>query len=194
MEQKRAFNDALDRLERVTLTAPSNSPEEALIRTQESRMIIEYITRARNMDPDGVVVIVRDGSLLDMLLEDGDILVIPQKRDVVHVSGEVQIAKTMAFKGFSGYEDYINASGGFTRRADRNNILVVHANGDIQRIERGRFGRMRSGQHFKDGMNPGDHIVVLPRHESKNLLLIKDLTQIMYQMAIATKVMLDVAE
>ena len=75
-------------------------------------------------------------------------------------------------------ERHIADSGGYSRRADRKNVLVVRPNGEVIP---GKNAYMR----------PGDHILVLPRYDSKNLLLVKDITQILYQIAIGAKVALD---
>ena len=47
----------------------------------------------------------------------------------------------------------------------------------------GEVARAR-GQAIK----PGDRILVMPRFDSKNLQLVKDVTQVLYQMAVAVKV------
>lgn len=41
------------------------------------------------------------------------------------------------------------------------------------------------------GINPGDRILVLPKVDTKGMLLAKDLMQIIYQIAVATKVAVD---
>ena len=41
-------------------------------------------------------------------------------------------------------------------------------------------------------MKPGDRILVLPKVDTKGMLMAKDLMQIIYQIAVATKVALDI--
>ena len=41
------------------------------------------------------------------------------------------------------------------------------------------------------GISPGDRILVLPKVDTKGMLLAKDLMQIIYQIAVATKVAVD---
>ena len=64
---------------------------------------------------------------------------------------------------------------GLSDRADKNNILFVGLNGEVAHSE---------GQSIK----PGDRILVMPKFDSKNLQLVKDVTQVLYQMAVAVKV------
>ena len=41
------------------------------------------------------------------------------------------------------------------------------------------------------GIEPGDRIMVLPKIDTKGILVAKDIMQIIYQIAVATKVMVD---
>ena len=183
-EQRRSLLDALDRLEKLALTATSSSPAEAALRASESGMVVNFVTRARAaVKPDGVVVVCRGNQLADIMLEDGDHIVVPQKSQVVHVSGEVQAPKVVAHMSGLTARQAVASAGGFTRRADQRNLLIVRTNGEIENLGGAR--------QLRAALNPGDHLVILPRYESKNLLLVKDMSQILYQMAIATKVLLD---
>ena len=74
-------------------------------------------------------------------------------------------------------DDYIKSAGGFSNRADTSNILVVHPDGEVT-------PRAKSVQ-------PGDQILVLPRVDSKNMQAVKEVSQILYQVAVACKVILD---
>ncbi len=178
LQQKRAISDALDRLEMSAGTATSASPAEAQVRLGEAQLVNEFVKRARQVEPDGVVVVTHQGQVVDILLEDGDIVVVPQRSHVVQTSGEVLMPKVMAFRNGLTVDNYIAESGGFTRRADKRNVLIVRPNGEVVPAR-------------KAVVCPGDHIITLTRYESKNLLLIKDLTQILYQIAVATKVAVD---
>ena len=131
--------------------------------------------RAASLTPDGVVVVCRNGKVNDLLLEDGDVVVIPQKSDVVQVSGEVMLPKAVTFDPTMKTEDYLKSAGGMTDRADKNNILVARMNGEV-----GLAGEL--------GIHPGDRLLVMPRVDTKNLELGKGISQILYQIAVATKV------
>lgn len=41
------------------------------------------------------------------------------------------------------------------------------------------------------GIEPGDRILVLPKVDTKGMLMAKDLMQIIYQIAVATKIAVD---
>lgn len=178
-DQKAVIQDSLRRLEQTALTATSSTPEEAQVRVQEAQLIQNFVKRASQLEPDGVVVVSRGGQVSDLWLEDGDEIVIPQKSNVVLVTGEVVIPKAVAFESKMNLDDYLAAVGGVSARANDKQILVVKQNGEVGLAE-------------KLGVSPGDRILVLPKVDTKGMLMAKDLMQIIYQIAVATKVAIDI--
>ncbi len=174
-QQRKAIADSLYRLENSVLTASSATAEEAQIRVSEAQLVQNFVERVGALEPDGVVVVTRNGATSDIILEEGDEIVVPQRSDVVQISGEVMIPKAVVYSPDLKLKDYIANSGGFTDRADSGNILAVHPNGEIQKASR-------------SGVQPGDLLLVMPRYDSKGFQIFKDLMQILYQVAIATKV------
>ena len=178
MQQQKAIKDSLRRLEQSALTATSSSVDEAKIRVQEADLIQDFVKRAGQIEPDGIVVVSRGGVVSDIRLEDGDEIIIPQLSDVVLVTGEVMMPKAVTFDEDMSLDDYLGAAGGVSNRADDSNILVAKVNGEV-------------GLADDLGIAPGDRLMVMPRFDSKNMQLAKDIMQIMYQMAVATKVIVD---
>ena len=66
----------------------------------------------------------------------------------------------------------------FLKQLRTKRIAVVHANGLME---------------FKDGgdVMPGDQILVMPKVDSKMMQSIKDITQVIYQVAVAANVVLN---
>lgn len=174
-EQKVILTDALRRLEQSALTATSASVDEAGIRVKEAELIQNFVQRASKLEPDGVLVVSRGGRISDVLLEEGDEIIIPRKTDVVHVSGEVLIPTAVTWEKGLSLKGYLSGAGGLSDRADTDNILIVGLNGEVAHAK---------GQSIE----PGDRILVMPKFDSKNLQLVKDVTQVLYQMAVAVKV------
>jgi hypothetical protein len=85
--------------------------------------------------------------------------------------------KALVFNGQKDVDDYVDNAGGFSTRADTRHILVVKPNGEV----------FRSGD---TDVAAGDQILVLPLIDTKNMQVAKDITQILYQIAIATSVVL----
>ncbi len=176
-QQKIIIDEALKRLEQSSLTAESSSVDEASIRVKEAELIQDFVKRAQAIKPDGVVVVSANGKVNDIILEDGDQIIIPERTDVIQVGGEVLMPKALVFNAEYGIEDYISETGGFSQRADKENILVVLPNGQV-----GSFSQM--------AIQPGSRVIVMPKVDSKNMQFAKDVMQIIYQLAVATKVVI----
>ena len=178
LQQRNTIAESLRRLEQSALTATSGSVDEAEIRVQEATLIQNFVQRASEYQPDGIMVVSRGGVVRDILLEDGDEIVVPQKSDVVLVSGEVMMPKAVTFDQSMRLDDYLAAAGGVSNRADESHILVAKANGEV-------------GLADDLGIGGGDQILVIPKFDTKYMQFAKDIMQIIYQMAVATKVIVD---
>ena len=176
VRQKKAIDESLRRLEQSSMTATSSSPEEAQIRSHEAEMIAKFAEKARSIEPEGIVVVGDSGKVADITLEDGDVVVIPEKSDVVMVSGEVVMPQALVWNKKKGIKEYVKGAGGFTNRADTSKILLIRPNGEVETED--------------DTVRPGDQMIVLPRFESKNMQAVKDVSQIIYQIAVAAKMVI----
>lgn len=177
--QRESLLESLRRLETTYLGASSATAEESAIRVREAELISAFVARAREVEPNGRLVVSHRDQLLDVRLQDGDIITIPEKSDSILVSGEVYIPQASIFvPGVSAW-DYIEAAGGFSQHADKRRVLIVRQNGEV-----------RNARDVE--LRPGDEILVLPAVTTKNLQLASTLTQIIYQIAIAAKVALDI--
>ena len=176
--QKEMLEDSLNRLERSVFTAPASSDGEASIRTKEAKLVMRFVEKARKIQPLGKVVVSDKGVIANILLEQGDQIVIPNKTDLIQVGGEVMMPQAVVYNKNASLEDYVAWAGGYTDRANDKRIAVVHANGLME---------------FKDGgdVMPGDQILVMPKVDSKMMQSIKDITQVIYQVAVAANVVLN---
>jgi len=126
------------------------------------------------------VIAAAPGSTDDVLLKDGDRLVIPRKTQEVTVIGEVQSATSHLFDPADSVDDYIAASGGVTRQADRSSIYVIRADGSIVTAGGRWFARGNAG------IRPGDTIVVpLDAGRMRPLPVWQAVTTIIYNLAVA---------
>ena len=125
----------------------------------------------------------RPGSQYDVILRDGDQLIVPRFQQQVTVIGEVQSATSHLYNASLSRDDYVALSGGTTRRADRGRIYVVHANGSVVAAESHRwFAASGSETQIK----PGDTIVVpLDTERLPALPFWTAVTTILYNVAIA---------
>jgi polysaccharide biosynthesis/export protein len=145
----------------------------AQIRTSEAvgRLVID-LPRTLRAQP---------GSGADIVLRDGDRLMVPKFQQEVTVIGEVQTATSHVHRRELGREDYISLSGGVTRRADRDKIYVVRADGSVVANEGSRWFS-RDGLEIK----PGDTVVVpLDTERLPALPFWQAVTSIIYNLAIS---------
>jgi protein involved in polysaccharide export with SLBB domain len=121
------------------------------------------------------------GSSDDVILRNGDELIVPKQRQEVMVLGEVQDPTSHLYNRRMSRNDYIDQSGGPTRQADRKRIYVVRANGSVDAGAKGWF-------HSADSVDihPGDAIVVpLDTERLPALTVWSTVTGILYNLAIA---------
>ncbi|WP_157051644.1 SLBB domain-containing protein [Agarivorans gilvus] len=117
----------------------------------------------------------------DFILEDQDLLFVPQFRNSITIMGEVQLATSYLLDKGLSYKDYINQAGGIKKQADEDRIFIVRANGSVYKPESGFwFGNK------KNPLEPGDTIIVPVDSDYRDALSTWGaVTQIMYQIGVA---------
>lgn len=174
--QKDAIDDSLFRLERSALLALSGSRGESEIRVKEAGLTQKFVERARLIQPLGRVVTAQSGQQTNLVLEEGDTIVIPPKTNVVHVEGEVWMSQAVMFADGMTAEEYIEAAGGYTDRADEDRVIVIRADATVA------IGDPDTKVY------PGDEILVPPRVDTKFVQNFMDVTQVIYQIAVSAAV------
>lgn len=97
------------------------------------------------------------GSIADIVLREGDLLVIPQFSNTVKVSGEVVYPISMSYNDGKKLSYYIKRAGGYGNRAKKKGVYAIYMNGSVEKLN--RFSS-------KD-IEPGCEIVV-PTRQQKN--------------------------
>jgi protein involved in polysaccharide export with SLBB domain len=185
--QKQMLNTALKSLESAALTARSGTSDEARLRKEEADLLLQWVDRARKIEPSGQVVISQAKARDDLLLENGDIIRVPTKDGLVLVSGEVLFPNAIAFDNDLGVDGYISRAGGYTQNADSARVVIAHRDGSFAEAT-GDKGFFSFGTAAS--VHAGDEILVLPRIDVKYRQIWKDMTQIIYQIAVSAKVVL----
>lgn len=176
--QKEMLNVALDKLEEATYSVRSSTKEEAALRLQDAQLVKQFVEKARQVEPKGQVVL-NPESFSNVILEQGDVLNIPEKTSVIMVHGEVMFPNAVEWQKGMSARDYIDQVGGFTQKSNKSKVIIVHQNGETELVK----------SSYK--LAEGDEILVLPKVSSKRVEVARGLTQIIYQIAIAAKVALD---
>jgi protein involved in polysaccharide export with SLBB domain len=172
----------------ATLALQSSQVSDASGGAQALTVGQQLLSQLQSAEPVGRLVIdvpaviaSKIGGPADVLLRDGDLLMIPSQSQEVTVLGEVQNAISHFYRPDLDRDDYISLSGGMTARADKGRIFVVRANGSVVADEsRGWFSRGGVA------IEPGDTVVVpLEADRIRPLTLWTSVTQILYNIAVA---------
>jgi protein involved in polysaccharide export with SLBB domain len=123
----------------------------------------------------------KPGSEEDIVLKDGDRLVVPRITQEVTVIGEVQSSTSHLYDASLSRNEYVEMSGGFTARADGDRIYVVRADGSVV-TSQSKF--WFSGDRVN--IRPGDTIVVpLDTERMRPLPFWQAVTAIVYNLAVS---------
>jgi protein involved in polysaccharide export with SLBB domain len=179
--QKELLESSLRSLETYALTARSATSEEAALRQREGQQIMDFISRARNLQPRGQVVLSSSSGAGETLLEDGDVIRVPETSNLVLVTGEVTFPSALVHDVKATVATYVQRSGGYTQGADKARVVVMRQDGSVTE----GITDVASYQP-----RPGDEILVLPKIESKSVEVTRGITQILYQIAVAARVVL----
>lgn len=101
------------------------------------------------------------GSEIDVVLREGDRIVVPQYLNTVKINGEVMYPNTVSFIDGKKVKHYIEQSGGYTSNAKKSQAYIVYMNGTIARVK----GR------GKNIVQPGCEIIVPAKPDRKGLSL-----------------------
>jgi hypothetical protein len=188
VRQKLMLQASLKSLEAAALTARSGTSDEAILRKNEAELLLQWVERAKQIEPNGQVVIAQAANRNTLLLENGDIIRVPTKDGLVLVNGEVLFPNAIAFDQKLDVDDYVHRAGGYTQNAETARIIVAHRDGSFAEVgqDKGFFSFGKT----EVAIRSGDEILVLPRIDVKSRQIFKEMTQILYQIAVSAKVVL----
>lgn len=199
--QQRQLNEAIDRLESQLLSQSATSlgtalsPEAARQEMASTEQRKTLITKMRAAKALGRMTIELDtlesfeSSPSNVTLEEGDTLTIPEKPQQIQVIGAVYNQTAFIFDEEGDVGDYLEKAGGFTKEAAEEMIYVLKVDGTAlsKSQTKGLFRRALMSR----SLDPGDTIVV-PEDIDKISWLkeTKDITQILFQMAVTAGVLI----
>ena len=101
----------------------------------------------------------RPGGPADIVLRDGDRIIIPVFTNTVKINGEVMFSNTTPYVKGKNLKYYIEKAGGYSQRAKKSKAYVVYMNGSVEKAKR-RSSKL---------VQPGCEIVVPAREEREGL-------------------------
>lgn len=193
-QQQESFKEAIRQLELTLAAAPltADSSQSDGIRAAQLAGAKAVLERLREAEPDGRLVLDIDPSAPtlpeNILLENNDSIYVPPRASTVGVFGAVY--RPASFLIGDGkplrVKDYVEQAGGTIRAADRGEIFVVRANGEVLSRRRGAMGAY---------VYPGDVIFVPVRTQSGTFWAkFKDITTTLFQLGLTAATVYSVTD
>lgn len=114
------------------------------------------------------------GHCAPVRLEDGDVIVIPERSQTVLVSGEVNAPRAILWQENLSPADYIRQAGGLSPRGNASSLMIRRASGELV---------LDASQQPR----PGDELIALPYLDRRVLQLFTDFSSIVFQLAYAAR-------
>lgn len=105
-------------------------------------------------------ILANKGSDEDLILVQGDQLIIPEDQQTVRVSGSILVPSLVRFEKNKKLSYYVENSGGFSEKAKKSRIIVKYSNGAIKTVKKFLFFK------FYPKVTQGAEIIV-PEREKK---------------------------
>jgi protein involved in polysaccharide export with SLBB domain len=183
-------------------TATVISADEAKIKELETKQKSAFIEKLRSIKAKGRMAIILNkietlkGTPYDIELAAGDSLNIPANPQSVQVLGAVYNRTAFVYDKQRNVPGYIDLAGGYTDNADKKKIYILKVDGTAVRPQEGLLSILwnKNSNRWEfgyDNLEPGDTIVVPEKLERIAWMRqIKDITQILYQIATAAGVLI----
>ncbi len=200
--QQERLDELRDKLQQMILRASSQevlaalSPEDVAAQKQYLAAQEQLLKKLGAARATGRVVIhllpldELEGSEWDIALENGDTLTIPQRPQTVSVVGAVYNPTSLLWEPDNPtVEYYLEKTGGPTPDAEEDEIYVVRADGTVVSARSLSEGSWWARDIRRLELYPGDTVLVPEKVMRISIMKgIKDITQILYQIAVTAGV------
>ncbi len=106
---------------------------------------------------DLAAALANPGGSADLVLREGDVLIVPQYNNTVKISGNVLYPNTVTYSPDMTVNDYVTMAGGYGFRSKKSKAYIIYMNGTVARARR-----------FSAGVvEPGCEIVIPKKREKK---------------------------
>ena len=113
-----------------------------------------------NIYPVGIDLekaLAKPGSDADIVLREGDQLIIPELTNTVKINGAVMMPNTVSYNSGMSVKDYISQAGGYANGARKTKAFIIYMNGQVAEVK-------GNGRHQ---VEPGCEIVVPIKDKTK---------------------------
>ena len=199
--QKIRLDESIDRLEHQLLSQSARmietaiSPQSAQQQEAASEHRQSLIAKLRTAEPKGRITIQLDRlekfkkTPMDIILEDGDVLIIPEKPQQIQVIGAVYNQTAFVYEPNAPLKGYLKKAGGMTQDANKDELYVLKVDGTA--VSKREYNRGFGRGLLSSTVDPGDTIVVPEKFDKIAWLReFKDISQILYQIAVTAGVLI----
>lgn len=186
IQQQESFREAIRQLELTLAAAPLTADQSTSQGERDSQVAgaRAVLDRLRQTEPDGRIVLnltpVSTALPGNILLENNDTIYVPPRASTVGVFGAVYRPASFLLDGGNQglkVQDYIEKAGGEVRAADKRNIFLVRASGEVISSKRGAL---------KTRVVPGDVVFVPIKTQSGSFWVkFKDVTTTLFQLGLS---------
>ena len=161
MAGEKLYESFIDELSRMS-SNPAGAPDMTFL--------AEIISEIKNTKASGRVSAefnletLKDDPSKDILLQEGDVITIPEFLDHIYVFGEINTEGTIRYKEGANVQYYIEKKGGLSPYSNKKNIYVLHPNGETSLFKKNRNIFMRGNKEIE--LYPGS-IIFIPRDTGK---------------------------
>ncbi|MDW8095279.1 MAG: SLBB domain-containing protein, partial [Aquificaceae bacterium] len=169
--------------------ASEEERQATLFAVQSQRRLFEILQKRADMFLGRVALEIPENlqelkkSPSNIVLQDGDIIIVPSKPEVVFMIGDYYNQISLPYMKGYRVRDYINLVGGIREKVSAKNVYVIKANGTIVSAETMRKGFLLRSDIENYQPEQGDAIVILPEFKVPTLWrpLLRDIVQIIFQ-------------
>ena len=98
--------------------------------------VVPTVSRTYSVGIDLKEIMANPHSAIDPVLQEGDVIVVPQYMNTVSVSGSVRKPNSVVYNPKMKLKDYINEAGGYAERARKSGTFILYPNGHIKELGR----------------------------------------------------------
>lgn len=130
LERQLTYEEYLQAKELMAMITSNNKVEG------NDSITIPELTRTYPVGIDLVNVLKNPHSDIDPVLQDGDVIIIPQIMNTVSITGSVRKPNTVVYNPTMKLKDYISEAGGYAERARKSGTFILYPNGHIKELGR----------------------------------------------------------
>ena len=128
LERQLTYEEYLQAKELMAMITSNNKIEG------NDSIVVPEVTRTYPVGIDLVEIMKNPHSEIDPVLQDGDVVIIPQLMTTVRVSGSVRKPHTGVYNPTMKLKDYISEAGGYAERARKSGTFILYPNGHIKEL------------------------------------------------------------